>query len=322
MCGRGRYSSKSKRRVGELLEHHASASQNTLNNDGDTIKVDTETVENLSPGMLCPLLVQKNDVIEINMMTWGLIPAYTVVSHKPDHFALFNKRIDTLSKPGYFRKLVERNRCVVILDGFFEWKAFIGSKYKQPYYCCFGDNPLQIAGIFEISKKIDLNDAVIDFATFSILTGEPSSKFSALHNREPVLLTHEQVIRWLDLSQNVDTLLADLTCNPLNSQLDLNTDLQFYPVTPKMSAPHYQGSDCAVHLEPASGRLMSFLKPVDELNFTDSDRKCVSFETCEDNHPPVTKKVKHARGSSSIISHPTKKPKTQTNSIQSYFHEV
>jgi putative SOS response-associated peptidase YedK len=341
MCGRGRYSLQAKTRTVQLSgrnvrNHNLNVQVNTstaadllINGDGNgTINmIDNDNIENLSPGMLCPVLVQNNNLVEITMMTWGLIPAYTAVSHKPNHFTLFNKRIESLTKSGYYKKLVETNRCVVILDGFFEWKTVIGSKHKQPYYCCFRHKPLQIAGIFEFSKKLDGNDDVTNFATFSILTGEPSSKFSALHNREPVLLTDEQAMRWLDLSQNVDTLLTELVANPTDPQLDLNSDLQFYPVTPKMSSAQYQGSDCALPLDinQTSEDLRGFLRPVCGAN-SPIDRKCDDSDKVEDSlsaDKHVTKKPKLDTSQKSTKSGPTvaKKSTTQCNSIQSYFQK-
>lgn len=208
-------------------------------------------VENLSPGMVCPVVIQRDDDLVVEKMTWGLIPAYVPVSDKPNHFALFNKRTDSLFACGYFRKLVESKRCLIVLDGFYEWKTVSG-KTKQPYYVSCGDEPLQIAGIYERSKRIDALGNTVIFPTFSMLTGDSSAKFTALHHREPVLLTDGQALRWLDTEKaDLDDLLRELVRNPQNSGLAINSDLGFYPVTSRVGKASYQEPDCTAPVAAA-----------------------------------------------------------------------
>ncbi len=232
----------------------------------DNVAANSETIENLSPGMVCPVVVESEDgKLNVVNMTWGLIPAYSEITEKPNHFTLFNKRIDTLARPGYFRKLAESRRCLVVLDGFYEWKKQNGS--KQPYYVSYHDRPLQIAGIFENSKRLNGSGGVVTFPTFSILTGQPSEKFSALHNREPVLLTDEQALRWVDASVHLDELLSELVANSAQESLNINADLDYHPVTREVGKPSYQGLDCAIPIDAkevehtGSKDIQTFFKP-------------------------------------------------------------
>ena len=52
--------------------------------------------------------------------SWGLVPSYTKPDVKPDHFRMFNARSDDM-KP-VFTRLLKHRRCVVLLNGFYEWK--------------------------------------------------------------------------------------------------------------------------------------------------------------------------------------------------------
>ncbi len=266
MCGRGRYALQARQKIASVSRgirsdkmarnHGVSVAQSSSaaaggqnhhpevsNTDKNTTDLFSDTKENLSPGMSCPVLVNEDSEVKFAMMTWGLIPIYTDTTVKPDHYKLFNKRIDTLLNPGYFRKIAESKRCVVVLDGFYEWKGPAGK--KQPYYVCMKETPLQIAGIYEISKRIDSSNELEWFLTFSILTGEPSVTFSALHNREPVLLTDEQATRWLAPAENLDNLLKELSENPTRSELGINRSVDFFPVTQRMTNPRYREADCS-----------------------------------------------------------------------------
>src|SRR5690348_9458443 len=128
MCGRGRYSLHARRSIagasrGVRSERpapcHAGPRTSTstfgseVNNqpvdvailrqtadcDGEADKLPSP-VENLSPGMVCPVLLYEEGAVKYALMTWGLVPLYSEASSKPDHYKLFNKRLDSLLKPG------------------------------------------------------------------------------------------------------------------------------------------------------------------------------------------------------------------------------
>jgi putative SOS response-associated peptidase YedK len=194
-------------------------------------------------------------------MIWGLIPVYA--SHeKPDHYAVFNKRIESFTNTGaYFNRLAANQRCLVILDGFYEWKLIAGK--KQPYYVSLKDGkPLQMAGIWDNFKNQYEDERRRQITkTFSILTGEPSARFKEVHNRQPVFLTDEQAMEWLDPNTAIPSLLEILKTNPTHAELEINNTLQFYPVDTKMTNPRYQGEDCS---QPISlgANMTSFFKKV------------------------------------------------------------
>jgi putative SOS response-associated peptidase YedK len=65
------------------------------------------------------------------------------------HGTQFNARSESVTEKPVFSRLLQRQRCVVLLDGFYEWKADAGGK-KQPYYVSFGEgNVMRMAGLYD-----------------------------------------------------------------------------------------------------------------------------------------------------------------------------
>lgn len=292
MCGRARYASLAAARLRRLAQDQAQGQPQAANrgadpNPGDAappaeaeeqqppqeqqgtqeeLQATERHAENLCPGMSIPVLIRAEDGRNhIAVMKWGLIPHYATDS-KPDHYKIFNKRIESLSTAQsnkYFDKIAEKKRCVVILDGFYEWKGATG--HKQPYYAHLEINePIVLAGIFENSRVTDASGETKTFQSFAILTGEPSRKFSELHDRQPVLLNADQMERWLDPTVPVGSILSEIARNSASEAFQSQFSLDFYPVTKRMTNAHYQEADCTAPIKLSSDIMSSFFKPKEE----------------------------------------------------------
>ena len=99
---------------------------------------------NISPEQVMPVVV-RNDRNRLEMMQWGLIPAW---SKEPKSTAI-NARIEgILTKPS-FRKPIRYHRCLIPATGFYEWKK--EQSGKTPYYIRRKDGELfAFAGIFDV----------------------------------------------------------------------------------------------------------------------------------------------------------------------------
>ena len=86
--------------------------------------------------------------VSLDPLRWGLIPYWcsdTKGGRKP-----INAKCETVRDLPTFRDAYRRRRCIVPVDGFFEWKAIKGQKAKQPYAIAMKDGaPFGIAGIWE-----------------------------------------------------------------------------------------------------------------------------------------------------------------------------
>jgi putative SOS response-associated peptidase YedK len=86
--------------------------------------------------------------ISLDPLRWGLIP-YWCQDPKGGRKPI-NAKVETVARLPMFREAYARRRCIVPVDGFFEWKAIKGTKAKQPFAIAMRDgSPFGIAGIWE-----------------------------------------------------------------------------------------------------------------------------------------------------------------------------
>ncbi len=127
------------------------------------------------------------------LVRWGLIPSF--VKDPKDFPLLINARAEGIAEKASFRAAFKRRRCVVIADGFYEWRP-VGSKgLKQPYLIRRIDGaPIAFAGLWE--TYIDRSGGEID--TACIITTAANDLLSYVHSRMPAMLPPEVMGRWLD----------------------------------------------------------------------------------------------------------------------------
>lgn len=68
---------------------------------------------------------------------WGLVPGYTKPTVKPDYFRMFNARSESVLEKPVFSRLMRSCRCIVLLNGFYEWKKV----RPLPIWCTGGRRP-------------------------------------------------------------------------------------------------------------------------------------------------------------------------------------
>jgi putative SOS response-associated peptidase YedK len=111
---------------------------------------------------------------------------------------MINARVEGLEKKPIFRDALERKRCLVPADGFFEWlKTGTGKKpTKTPMYIHPRDRRFfAFAGLWARAKFPDG-----ELHSFTILTGPPNELVAPIHDRMPVILPRDAWARWLDPS--------------------------------------------------------------------------------------------------------------------------
>ena len=83
----------------------------------------------------------------LDLLKWGLIPYWCQEKPKPPPI---NAKAETVGRLPMFRDAYARRRCIVPIDGFFEWQAIKGEKVKQPYAIAMKDHsPFGLAGLWE-----------------------------------------------------------------------------------------------------------------------------------------------------------------------------
>jgi putative SOS response-associated peptidase YedK len=128
---------------------------------------------------------------ELTKLVWGLIPARST-----DGKIFINARSETIDTKPSFAESFRRRRCLVLADGFFEWKH--SGRAKQPYYIHLHDqSTFAFAGIWDSrgSQK-----------SCAIVTTTANKAMEPIHQRMPVILPPEAYRIWLDPRTDVASL--------------------------------------------------------------------------------------------------------------------
>lgn len=127
---------------------------------------------------------------EAALLKWGLVPRWAKdpgIGNK-----LINARAETVTEKPSFREAFARRRCLVPVDGFFEW-ARRGER-KRPFYFHMRDGePFAIAGLWE---RWEGDGGPLE--TCTLLTTEANELLAPYHDRMPVILRPEDYEMWLD----------------------------------------------------------------------------------------------------------------------------
>ena len=121
---------------------------------------------------------------------WGLIPSWAADPSVASR--MINARAETVATKPAYRQAFARRRCLIVADGFYEWRKL--GPGKQPYYIHLADGgPFAFAGLWEHWQRGELT---IDSCT--IITTAANALLATLHDRMPVILPPEQHDLWLD----------------------------------------------------------------------------------------------------------------------------
>jgi putative SOS response-associated peptidase YedK len=202
---------------------------------------------NVAPTDDALVVVQRADRRAITAYRWGLIPHWADAAKVGSR--MFNARAETLTASPAFRDAFQRKRCLVPVDGFYEWHRE-GTR-RQPFAIARSDGrPLALAGLWS-GWRDPAADRVV--RTFTIITTRPNEQLAGLHDRMPVVVPDEAWSRWLDPgladpaelngffepSDEVGLRIwpvSQLVNNVRNDGPEL-----FEPITPEPPAPEPQG---------------------------------------------------------------------------------
>jgi len=185
---------------------------------------------NIAPSQ--PVAVVANHAArKIELFQWGLIPSWA--KDPKIGYKMINARGETLAEKPSFRTALKKRRCLVLADGFYEWKR--EGKSKTPMYIQLKDGqPFAFAGLWEVWKSPD--DKLI--RTCTIITTEPNALLKKIHDRMPVVLPPKAYDLWL----SPDELPAEKTL-PLLKPFAA-AQMKAYAVSPLVNNPKYDSKEC------------------------------------------------------------------------------
>lgn len=177
---------------------------------------------NAAPSQDLPVILNEDRQL-IQLLRWGLVPFWAKDPSIGNR--MINARAETLpQKPG-FRTALQKRRCLVLADGFYEWQKLNGRKQPLRVVLKSGE-PFAFAGLWETWRQPDGGL----LRTFTIVTTAPNELLASIHDRMPAILLpeHEQV--WLDDSAGQRAWLKVL--RPYPAEL-----MTVYPVSHRVNSP-------------------------------------------------------------------------------------
>jgi putative SOS response-associated peptidase YedK len=185
---------------------------------------------NVAPSQPVAVLYKDRE-IHCDAMRWGLIPSWSkdpAIGNR-----MINARAETLAEKPSFRGPLERSRCLIPADGYYEWKQ--EGNRKQPYYIHLkAQEPFTFAGLY--SRWISPDGNTI--RTFTIVTTEANEMIRPIHHRMPVILPRRRREVWLDKTNfDLNTLL------PLLQPCE-ESALETYRISTSVNRPTNDGPAC------------------------------------------------------------------------------
>jgi len=148
---------------------------------------------NIAPTQdIAAIRVNAEGTREFTMLRWGLVPFWAKDPSIGNR--MINARAETVAEKPSFRTAYRKRRCLVLADGFYEWRK--ESNGKTPYFISLASGaPFAFAGLWEDWHAKE-SDESLQSAT--IITTAASQFMSELHQRMPVVLEKGVADRWLD----------------------------------------------------------------------------------------------------------------------------
>ena len=185
---------------------------------------------NIAPGqdVLCVIRDGEN---RIEPLRWGLIPFWAKDPSIGNR--LINARAETVAEKPSFRSAFAKRRCLVVADGFYEWRP--AGKRKVPVYIFLkSKKPFGFAGLYESWK----DPGGKEIRTCTIITTEANEIVRPIHDRMPVILPEGVEDRWLDPGEGGrERLQALLT--PYSAG-----EMAAFDVTPIVNSAAHDAPDC------------------------------------------------------------------------------
>ena len=212
-----------------------------------TLSTSNDDISALFDGLTIPALTPRYNIaptqqvfcirthslnLEPCQLRWGLVPSWAKDLKMGSK--MLNARSETASSKPSFRSAFKKRRCLVLADGFYEWKK-VGSK-KQPYWIQVNESLFAMAGLWETWKDPSADGAIVE--TCTVLTTQANDAMSDLHDRMPVILDPEDHEMWLDSNFHEVEPLQKLMSPYANEAISM------FPVSTMVNKPINDSPEC------------------------------------------------------------------------------
>ena len=164
---------------------------------------------------------------------WGLVPFWAKDISIGNR--MINARAETVAEKPSFRNAFKKRRCMILADGFYEWKGEKGR--KQPMFITLPDGkPFAFAGLWEVWNKKDDPGSI--YRSCTIVTTAASESISDIHHRMPVILKPDVYEPWLNPENQEIVGLKDILAH------GIQTELVGHPVSKQVNSVKNNDPSC------------------------------------------------------------------------------
>jgi putative SOS response-associated peptidase YedK len=173
----------------------------------------------------------EKDERQLTRLHWGLVPAWADTS--ASGYKMINARSETVATKPAFREAYRKRRCIVPVDGFYEWQR-AGRRRRPHLFRPAEGGLLGLAGLWELWQRSD--EPPVE--SCAILTTEANALMRPIHDRMPVILPREQYATWLETEPERAVSLGELLKPCPDSWLTVQ------PVDQRVNRPDFDGPEC------------------------------------------------------------------------------
>jgi len=174
---------------------------------------------NIAPTESVPLVRRADTQASLDHARWWLTPSWAPALDQK--YAMFNARSESLSRSKAFAQPFKRQRGLVPMSSFIEWRTEEG--VKQPWLISNPEQAFAVAALWDTWRGGEQ-----PLLSCTLVTTAAAASFSAWHKRMPVILAADEIDRWLDNSCEISS--QDPVFSP-----ELKTPLQLVPVSRAVS---------------------------------------------------------------------------------------
>jgi len=234
MCGRFVSSSP----PGEIADYFgvdvmADLSSEGVDGDGSAAGGRARANYNVAPTTDVMCVYVDDGLRRLDPFRWGLVPGWA--KDLSIGSRMINARAETVASKPAFRSSFAKRRCILPVDGFYEWKT-CGPKKKQPYFIHRPDGePYAFGGLWAQWRGVVAGEELA-VRSSTIITGQPNEKMAQIHDRMPLILPREAWDEWLDPTV---TDPARITRLLVPAPIEL---IEFHPVSTQVNSVRNNGA--------------------------------------------------------------------------------
>jgi len=186
---------------------------------GATAPADIEPRYNIAPTQYVAAIRNGADEQrEVVMLRWGLVPTWAKDPSIGNR--MINARAETVAEKPSYRNAYRHRRCLVLADGFYEWRR--EGDAKTPYFISLASGePFALAGLWERWTDKQSGESL---QTTTLITTEANDFMAPLHHRMPVILEAGTATEWLagsgDLLDDVAAITPPLQAWPVDRRVN------------------------------------------------------------------------------------------------------